>query len=185
MKAHFVAAAILVSLPAMGQEDAADVNEIVLSARNRISQNNDVWFRDGEFLPVIQSQNVLAEVNPHDEESWSNLEWMYFNISSIDMQWLVCRRFRQQNLNYADGPYYEAKLFYFNKSYAKVPALLEPSLKMTPPPDGNVFRFLAHSYEKMGYYEDSLRVWDMYLKGNPKDSQAQKNRDKVAKSLGR
>ena len=69
------------------------------------------------------------------------------------------------------------------KLYAKVPALLEPLISKTPPPDPNAFRFLAHSYNKMGYYEDALRVWDAYIKIKPKDLQAIANRKGVAEKM--
>lgn len=175
----------LCALPILvsAQSDESQVKAMVNATRDRMARQNDVWFRDGDFLPIIQSQSVMAEVDPKDEETWSNLEWMYFNVENIGMQWWVCREFRENNPTYADAPYYEAKLFYLKKLYAKVPALLEPVIGLTPPPAPNSFRFLAHSYEKMGYYEDALRVWDKYLTLFPKDPQAKNNRSKVAKIL--
>ena len=54
-----------------------------------------------------------------------------------------------------------------------------------PAPDDNAFRFLAHAYNKMGYYEDALRVWDAFLKVRPNVGQAKANRAKVAASLAK
>ncbi|MBS1723024.1 MAG: hypothetical protein JSS66_08740 [Armatimonadetes bacterium] len=172
------------ALPVIAQEDqTSQANQVLASARERINRDNDAAYNDGNFQVVIQNQRTLAELDPHDEETWSNLAWMYGNIEHYTDEWLTCRRFAKNNAAYADGPYYEAQFFYFHKVYGKVPALLEPVLKMNPAPDPNAFRFLAHSYDKLGYSQDSLRVWDLYLAKRPDDRQAKINRDRVAAKL--
>jgi tetratricopeptide (TPR) repeat protein len=138
-------------------QSEAEVEKLLISsAREKMCQINDAWFHDGEYLPIIQSQFVLSELNIHDEETWSNLAWMCQNTEQFDAQLAIVHKFSRLNSKYGDGPYYEAQFYYLKKAYAKIPALLEPALKLKPPPDNNAYRFLAHSYEKMGYFSDFL-----------------------------
>lgn len=148
-------------------------------------RQNDAWFKDGDYLPVIQNLEILVAVNKFDEESWSNLSWMYMNVERGDLQWVTARRFTRENPTYHDALYYEAEFLYMKKAYAKIPGLLEPVLASKGRPDNNMFRFLAHSYNKMGYYKDSLRVWDAYIAINPADAQAKANRARVAERLAK
>ncbi|MBS1714470.1 MAG: hypothetical protein JST30_09060 [Armatimonadetes bacterium] len=157
--------------------------DILAAARDRMYAENDAVFPDGHFLINIMNLAVLAEIDPSDEETWSNLEWLYMSVQKYDLQWATDRRFAINNKAYADGPYYEAQMMFKFKAYAKVPALLEPVIAMTPPPDANAFRTLAHSYSRLGYFADCVRVWDVYIKIHPEDGQAKLNREKAAKNL--
>ena len=175
---------VLLALPSVSQEAKSGATDRILSsARDRMVRQNDAWFHEGVFLPVIQNQEILVALDPNDEETWSVLSWMYQNIEDPGSQWVTTRRFAQANPTYVDAKYYEAEFLFAKKMYAKVPSLLEPLVKSDPPPDANVFRFLAHSYNRMGYYEDALRVWDAYLKSHPNDGQAKVNRQRVADTI--
>ncbi len=180
--ATFVLMAFL-SAFSFGQSDAEVEKILVAASRERMSQINDAWFHDGEYLPIIQSQYVLSQLNIHDEETWSNLAWMCQNTEQYDAQLAIVHKFSRLNSTYADGPYYEAQFYYLKKAFAKIPALLEPAIKLSPRPDDNAYRFLAHSYEKLGYLEDALRIWDMYIKLNPKDRVAVANRKKIQSKI--
>lgn len=175
---------LAVALPVSAQDPSQDDQSvaILVAARARMMRQNDAWFKDGEYLPAIQNLEVLVGTNPHDEESWSNLSWMYMNIERGDLQWITTRRFSRENPTYQDALYYEAEFLYMKKAYAKIPAILEPVIG-SGRPDNNVYRFLAHSYTKLGYYKDALRVWDAFIKVNPKDGQAIANRARVADKL--
>lgn len=167
-----------VFLPCLGFSQGVS-DEILYSARDRISAQNDVWFKDGKFLPVIQAQEIIVGTLPKDEETWSNLVWMYMNIERADLQWECAMRFSAANPDHKEARYYEAEFLYLKRQYAKIPAIIEPMIESQIHPDANCYRFLASSYEKMGYYQDSIRVWDAYLLVNPKDGQAKVNRTRV------
>ncbi len=177
----------LVTLPAGAQQNPEDrqTAAILFSARERMSQQNEAWFHDGEYLAVIQNQTILVTLDPHDEETFSNLQWMYGNVEKYDWEWSIGKLFAIQNPTYSDAPYYEAQFLFLHHAYAKIPALLEPTLSRQPPPDANIFRFLAHSYDRLGYVEDCVRVWDAMLKLHPNDGPAKANRAKAAAKLKR
>ncbi len=65
--------------------------------------------------------------------------------------------------------------------YAKVPPVLEPSIKLATHPHPDTYRLLASSYEHLGLFADSLRVWDLYITFAKKDPQALVNRARVEK----
>ncbi|MBL8065779.1 MAG: hypothetical protein JNM34_07960 [Chthonomonadaceae bacterium] len=159
------------------------VDAILIAARDQMSVQNDAWFEDGDFLPVIQNQEAIVRIFPSDEETWSSLIWMYFNVEKSAERWVASRNFATANPDYSDRSYYEAEMFFLARLYAKVPGLIEPSLNLAKRPDANMYRILANSYYKLGYYEDAVRVWDALLKFLPGDGQAKANRDKAAKHL--
>lgn len=165
------------------QTKAVAFDPIMAAARERMMHECDTWFGYGDFLLVISNQEILVAAEPMDEENTSLLVWMYMNIERPDLQWSAACRFADQNPAYVDAKYYEAEFLFAKKMYAKIPALLEPVIAKTPPPDANAFRFLAHSYNRMGYYEDAIRVWDALIKINPKDGQALVNRSNVLKKI--
>jgi len=183
MRTSIIALLMLIPWSGTAQNATSESLNILDAARDRMSRQNDAWYRTGEFLPIIQSQEILVAVNPKDEETWDVLIWMYQNVEMPDLQWTATRRFASANPSYIDAKYYEANFMFAKKLYAKIPALLEPLISQSPPPDPNAFRFLAHSYNRMGYYEDALRVWDVYIKIKPKDLQAIANRKGVAEKM--
>jgi hypothetical protein len=108
---------------------------------------------------------------------------MLGNIELYDEQLAVAVEFRRNNPKYPDAPLPEAEFYFLKRAYAKVPNLLEAQLKLKPAPHPNVFRTLAHSYEKLSYFADSKRVWEAYLRSYPGDDAAKRNMERVTKKL--
>lgn len=152
-------------------------------AHNRFVDQLDYWFEDGDFPRCVQLLKVMSDLNPTDYEIATDLGWMLENIEMPDEALAVYVRFRKQNPKDADASFPEANFYYKQKLYAKVPALLEPTLAMKP--HGNSYRILAHSYEKMGQLADSKRVWAAYVRSNPSDETAKANLRRVEGKLGR
>ena len=48
----------------------------------------------------------------------------------------------------------------------------------------NSYRILAHSYERLGRFKDSKRVWEAYLQVHPEDETAKKNLQRVIGKIG-
>ncbi|MCW5936419.1 MAG: tetratricopeptide repeat protein [Fimbriimonadaceae bacterium] len=175
---------VVASLEAGAQEppQPEDRSEAIYQrAAGRMEELNDAWFRDGEFPRINQSLRFLVEADPRDEERASDLIWMLGNVEERTEAFAYAIRFKNANPDYADAAYYEAQLWFNAKAYTRVVPLLEPALRMTPPPHVNALRFLAHSYNRLGYYEDAVRVWDMVVHRNPNDGAAKKNRADILK----
>lgn len=190
-----VAVGLVLALGASGQEPNDELRpvkkvvagptdgEILREARSRIQRNSDAFFADGQFGAVVEQQRLLCELNIHDEESWSNLHWMYYNIERLDLQWILSRDWAKNNPKYADARYYEALMFFMKRVYAKVPPLLEPAIAGPTSPDPNAYRLLAISYNRLGYWQDAVRVYDKYLAIKPDDATAIANRDRIKSRL--
>lgn len=148
--------------------DIADKRSVMIS---------DLWFKDGEFPKCIQLLKFRAELWPNDYDVYTDLGWMFENIHHWDEALAIYVRYRVQNPNDKEAPYPEAQFYFMKKAYAKVPALLEPTLAAKPHPDS--FRILAHSYERMGLLTDSLRIWKQYLAFKPDDDAAKNNLTRV------
>lgn len=171
--------ALLLSALAFSQasEAASDIDE---AFGDRMTQQSDKWFEDGEFPVIIQMLKVKQELQPLDEETATDLGWMYKNIERPDLELLTYIQYAKRNPSDRDHLYPVANFYYLAKSYVSVVEVLKGIDKQVPPPHPNAFRILAHAYTRLGLYTDALRIWDAYIKLAPEDPQAKNNRQKVA-----
>ncbi|CAN5657618.1 hypothetical protein BH11ARM2_BH11ARM2_16470 [soil metagenome] len=185
--------AIVVAAMAMigvtGQEpDPKRIDAIWDSTYNRLNTQLDIWFSDGDFpkcISLLKSQYVIW---PKDYEVATNLGWMEENVEDIDGAIQTYQRYRLENPKDPDAALPEAQM-YFNRGrfkrdpdgFAKAIRLLEPAVGSPAHP--NVYRILASSYERTGKFEESLRVWKVYLDKHPDDLAGKKNMERVEKKL--
>lgn len=184
MGAMFVAA---LAMGMGGQEpDSKRIDAIWDSAYNRINTQLDVWFDDGDFPKCISLLQNQYELWPKDYEVATNLGWMQENVENVDGAVRTYERYRLENPNDPDAALPEAQM-YFNRArfkkdsegFAKAIKLLEPAVGTPAHP--NVYRVLASAYERTGKFEDSIRVWKVYLGKHPDDLQGQSNLKRVEK----
>ncbi len=145
----------------------------------RLGAEKDNLFKDGDFPATINVQSWEVLWRPNDYEIVTDLGFMYGNIERPDLELATYVRFREQFPKWAEAAYPEAEFYYKKRSYKPVVKLLEPTLNMTPKPHPNTYRLLAHSYDRLGLYKESLAVWETYIKLAPDDAAAKLNRDKV------
>jgi len=148
---------------------------------DRMLAQQDIWFDEGDFPAAIQILKVEAERYPSNYDVWTNLGWMQENIQDWDAALATYIRYRRDNPQDPDAALPEATYFSMKKLYSKIPELLEPVIKRNCHP--NNFRLLASAYEKQKMYTDSIRVWKLYLKRDPKDGAAKSNLARVEKKL--
>ena len=161
--------------------DAKRLNSIWDAVHDRLTRQSDAWFKQGDYPRVVQLLRFDYSLNPSDYDTATNLGWMLENIEQWDAALAVYIQLRTSNPNVPDDAWPEANYYYMKKAYAKVPPILEPTIKNHPHP--NTFRTLAHAYEKMNMLADSKRIWQQYLTKNPNDGPAKANLDRVTKKL--
>ncbi|MEQ1821821.1 MAG: hypothetical protein ABL949_04895 [Fimbriimonadaceae bacterium] len=150
------------------------INDIIY---NRMVDQSDAWWEDGDYPRIINMMWLLFIANPNDYEAATNLGWMLANIERYDDELAVYVKYRVSNPNNAEASFPEANFYFQKKAYAKVPPLLEASIKKSP--HANSYRILAHSYDKLGLLQDAKRVWQAYLTKNPNDETAKNNLKKI------
>lgn len=184
MKPLLLAAGIgLAAFGTAAQDDAQKRREAAIwnAVANRVDRQNDLWFKSGDFPRVIQTLRLSVGLFPTDFDYVTSLGWMLENVEMYDQALAVYIRYRLDNPTLPDSPFPEAQFYFRRKIYAKIPPLLEPSLKDKPHP--NSFRILAHSYERMGMLADSARVWKALVDFTPKDDAAKNNLARVEKKM--
>ncbi len=148
---------------------------------DRVSKQIDAWFDDGDFPKSINLLKFEAAYDPHDYDVVTNLGWMQENVEEWDAALATYDLYLNNNPNDRDRALPKATFLFMRKQYSKIPDLLEPYIKLKPHP--NVYRTLAHSYEKLNRYEDAKRIWIAYVAVAPKDLQGQANLRKVERKL--
>jgi tetratricopeptide (TPR) repeat protein len=162
---------------------ASRVDAIWDAANDRIAQQIDIWFTDGDYPALVSLLGVQFEMDPSSYDVATNLGWMQENIEEWDKALATYVKYREINPSDPDRALPEADFYFREKAYAKIPALLEPVLGATPHPHPNVFRILAHAYEKQHLYGDAKRVYLDYLAIDPADGAAKANLAKVEKRI--
>ena len=176
------AAICLTALASAAQKPSKQrLDQIWDAVDNRMAQQIDVWFDDGDFPKAINGLTFQSTYSPHDYDVVTNLGWMQENVEDWSGALATYRLYKKNNPQDKDAALPEAQLYFGRKEYAKVPALLEPTLSRHPHP--NVYRILAHSYERMNKWKDSLRIWKQYVAVAPGDGQAKVNLAKAERKV--
>jgi tetratricopeptide (TPR) repeat protein len=124
---------------------------------------------------------VLHELFPDDYALETDLGWMQENVENYGAAISTYIAYRKAHPNDPEAYFPEADFYSRERLYAKVPPLIEPSLKLKTRPHANSYRILANAYERLGFFSDSLRIWDLYLSFAKNDGQAKLNRARVEK----
>jgi tetratricopeptide (TPR) repeat protein len=177
-----VAALALVSAASAQNPDPKRLEVIWDSVYDRLSRQTDAWFKDGDFPRTVQILRFHYSLDTTSFENGTNLGYMLENIELNDEALAVYIRLRTTNPNDPDDAWPEANFYFRKKAYAKVPPILEPTIKGHDPHPNN-YRTLAHAYEKLNMFADAKRVWEKYLAKHPNDLAAKANLNKVIKKL--
>ncbi|QYK54125.1 MAG: hypothetical protein KF824_04315 [Fimbriimonadaceae bacterium] len=158
-------------------------NKILGAAYWRMSQQKDAWFEDGDFPAAIAMLAMEVIWRPYDYQTVTDLGWMYGNIERKDLELATYIRFREAFPKDPEAYYPEAEFYFKLKKYSQTVNLLEPTVSMDKKPHPNTYRLLAHSLDRIGRLEDSLKIWEMYIALAPDDAAAKVNRDKVKSKI--
>lgn len=163
--------------------DPARMQVIWGAFHDRLHVQNDVWFDDGEFPRVIQLLRVICAMEPSDYEQATNLGWMLENVERWRDALAVYVAFRKNNPKSSEAYYPEAKFYFDQKLYSKVPPLLEPTIAMSTKPHANTYRLLALAYEKLGLLSNAKRVWATLIARDPNDGAAKVNLGRIDRKM--
>ena len=200
-----VTAAVSIALGQTAKPDPARVASIWNSATNRMGEQADVWYDEGDYPRSTQMLKFMASSDPSDYEINNNLGWMLENMERWDEALATYVRYRKTNPSAADAAYPEANFYFMQRAYSKVPPLIEPSLGKKPEAlryyeqalaicrevgdrggEGttlNNYRILGHAYERLGLLADAERVWKQMIEDHPNDPASKNNLVKVERKL--
>ncbi len=185
---RFAVCALVVGLACIGvcqsQPRSPGTTRIMRAMVQRYSDQKDYWFKDGEFPVVAHALLFDVEWRPYDYDAQTSLGWMYGNMEMYDVELAVYTRYRAAYPKNPEAAYPLAEFYFKKRSYAPVIEILEPTIRMETKPHANSYRLLAHAYDRVGLYKESLAVWETFIKMVPDDAAAKVNRDKVRKKLG-
>ena len=172
-----------VFVPAQAGDETDRIDIILSYVEERAAGESDAAYKRGDFPRATQNLRFRNRVLPEYELVATDLIWMLLNIQYYDEMLAACKRFRVENPTNPDAGLMEAQFYWQKRAFARIPSILEPMLTVGKTPHANTFRVLANSYSRLGFYADSVRVWELYLKQSPDDAAAKKNlnraKDKV------
>lgn len=181
MRPFALLASLAIATLGWSQTPAARQGEIWDAADDQLINYIDYWFKEGDFPRCIQVLRLRYDMFPNDYEAMSDLGWLLESTEQSAEALALYVRYRQMNPSKDDAAYAEAEFYFRKKAWARIPPLIEP--EMTKKLPANMYRMLAHSYERLGRLRDSVRIWDMYIALVPGDQAARNNRGRVVRKL--
>lgn len=166
---------------ALAQSPSPNERAMLEEMKDQLSQQADHWFNEGDFPRAIEALRMRYALAPDDLDALTDLGWMLESTDRSGQALALYGEFRRSHPENPDAVLPEAEYYNRKRLFAKIPPLLEGSLK--PNTHANGYRILAGAYERLGRLTDSLRVWESYIKINPNDAQARVNRDRVKNKI--
>lgn len=160
------------------------VDAIFTGMRNQMETQYNVWFDRGDFLRSIQSLRIAQSFFPISNDLTTSLGWMLENVKKDSQALAVYRKYRLDFPNYPDAAFPEGFYYFRFHKYADCVRVLAPTLKTKGRPEPNAYRILAHAYFELHQYQNSLDVWNAYLKLVPDDLTAKHNQREVLREIG-
>ena len=159
------------------QVSKARLDEIWGHIDNRLINQSDIWYEDGEFPNCVSLLRVQHAYSPDDQDVMTSLGWMLENIELMDEARLVYKEFSDRNPEKGDAVFPLAFSYYNAKEWDNAIRVLEPSLSKNASP--NTYRILAKCYERKKMYKDAIRIWELELKKFPDEPTAVANIKRV------
>ncbi|CAN1498378.1 hypothetical protein MCEMSE15_00413 [Fimbriimonadaceae bacterium] len=145
--------------------------QIVESAiYNRLNQQADIWFKDGDYPKIIQMLKIQNGFDPADYEAATNLGWLLESIEKADEATEVYDRYALLNPNDPDAALPRAQQHFLKRRWKEAAAAGEKFLTAKAHP--NLWRIVANSYERLDEFKKSRGIWERYLKLHPNDASA-------------
>ncbi|HTQ10060.1 MAG TPA: hypothetical protein VMI31_08325 [Fimbriimonadaceae bacterium] len=183
MKKGLIAVLLAVTASAFGQlPGTSRVGQIWSALQERLTRQSDMWFKDGDYPRTIQLLRFQYALVPSNYDIGTNLGFMLENVGEDSLALEVYIELRDASPDEPDNWWPEAFFYYKKKAYAKVPPILEPTIKGHDP-HANNYRTLAEAYEKMNMFADAKRVWDIYLTRHPDDLAGVAHRKRIIDKL--
>lgn len=157
------------------------VDEIWTHATNRLVEQMDESFEDGDFPFVISMLRVSFADEPKNYDTATNLGWMLENVQEWQQAEDFYKQFRADNPGNPEAAYPLGYYYYMRKRYVEAEKVLEATIAKAVHP--NTFRILAKAYEREKKYSDAIRIWELQLKKWPDDGPAKANIDRVKKKM--
>ena len=178
MKVAALVSAILLSGAAIAQDR---VDEIWGHATNRLVDQLDQSFEDGDFPFVISMLRVSFADEPKNYDTVTSLGWMLENVQEWEQAEDFYKQFRLDNPGNPEAAYPLGFFYYMRKRYTDAERVLEPTVKVAV--HANTFRILAKCYERDKKYSEAIRIWEVQIKKWPDDLPAKANIDRVKKKM--
>lgn len=144
------------------------LNEIWAHVDNRVVQQLDLMFEDGDFPAATSLLKVQYAYEPNNWDTMTNLGWMLENIDKLGEAREVYKTFIREHPKDANAVFALGYSYFLKREFKETIATLEPSLSKLP--TANSYIILAKAYERLDDWKNALRVWEAQAKRFPSGS---------------
>jgi len=157
--ASFLILASFPSLRVQAQTSSVQVEGIISRVTDKLWNQNEIYWHHGDYPRIIALDRIITQTDPTFVECYATGGWLMESLGNLDdaeayyMQGVA----RNPRVSYA---YWNLGFFYFSTRHDYPEA--SRILKMDTAERGadiNDWKMLAHSYEKMGDWNDAVATW--------------------------
>ena len=143
--------------PRVADESPAESQEPVGVVWERLWEESDEHFHQGEFERCVEIMRQIVEIAPDDYEAYSVGSWLMENDFRDAEAEAFLRKGLDNNPDAYDMYFYLGYFLYMHERYSEAAELLETAASFDCP--FFVRHVLAHAYELAGRTSDSLQIW--------------------------
>lgn len=170
-------------LPAgeMRDEWYGNAGLIVRNIMELLGARSDEWFHQGSYLRSIQAFRMMTAYDPSEMQPRFLTAWLLWSSGRDDE---AQETFRQAVLAAPDSwePYLEAGHHWSGRrDYVRAALWLSHACLRGAPVEG--WKTLAHTYRRLGLYEDAIRVMEQAREMDPSDETIPRNLELLRRML--
>ncbi len=142
----------------------------------------DHYWHHGDYYRIIALLRVCVEADPTFTDAYGDGAWLLWSIGDTDgadkfLRYGIQRRPELWALEYEFGWH-----LYNTKRYAAALPYLKSATK-NKNADAIAWKILAHCYDKLGRYQESVATWETVIQKFPKDPAAAHNLEEMRAKL--
>ncbi|MES2463570.1 MAG: hypothetical protein V4671_23600 [Armatimonadota bacterium] len=139
-------------------------NEVV----DKLWAGTDEYWHHGDYYRIVSILRVCVEADPVFTDAYGNGAWLLWSLGDMQgadnfLKYGITRRPELWDLDYEFGRH----LFTTKRFSAALPYLKRATAN--PKSDALAWKTLAHTYDRLGRYKESLAAWRTVVKRFPKD----------------
>jgi len=144
---------------------------------------SDYWWHQGEYDRVCYLLEAALFFSPQRVDLYGDIAWLQWSLGRDDQAIAVLKRGLAANPG-DWGAEFNLGFHYLNtRRYQEALPYLEAAAQHTPTWPVPIHTY-AHALEALGRTQEALEAWDMALRRFPNDLPAQRNRERLQRTLG-
>ena len=146
----------------------AQVTGITDRVVDHLNIAGDRFFHQGDYNRVVGLMRLAVEADPAFIDGWANASYLLWSLGDNEAADALLAQGIARNPGRWELHHEFGSLLFRRKRYAEARPHLEAAVRFPNAPS-QPWKDLAHCYDQMGRFEDSLKTWRVVVERYPRD----------------